>query len=274
MSFVQVTIVVPPSDTRDIIIAQLSELGFDGFEEKDNELLCSVAEINFDETGTSKLLKTYQLEFSRQIIKEQNWNAVWESNFEPVVIDDFCAVRALFHAPAANVKHEIIITPKMSFGTGHHATTYLMIEQMRTIDFKNKLVADFGTGTGILAILAEKLGAKSVLAIDEDDWSIENAGENIAENKCRLIHLEKQNSFLPNRKFEVILANINKNIILLNLQNLVEGLQADGYLLLSGLLNDDEKEVADACNMYSLFHVNTLEKNKWISILYRKNVSP
>ncbi len=130
------------------------------------------------------LTSSLQLSFSKTIIEETNWNQVWESNFDPVIVDDFVAVRAHFHEPIKNVQHEIVITPKMSFGTGHHATTYMMMQQMRELDFAGKNVFDFGTGTGVLAILAEKLGAQKVIAIDNDDWSIENADENVKRNNC------------------------------------------------------------------------------------------
>lgn len=127
---------------------------------------------NFDETLFDKIVQSNNLSFTTSIIKETNWNQLWESNFNPIIISDFAAIRADFHKPIGEVKHEIIITPKMSFGTGHHATTYMMIHQMKEMDFTNKTVLDFGTGTGILSILAEKLGAAKVIAIDNDEWSI------------------------------------------------------------------------------------------------------
>src|SRR5205085_7037613 len=137
----------------------------------------------------------------------------WEKNFERVIIDDFVAIRAPFHKPIQKVTHEIVITPKMSFGTGHHATTFMMIQQMQDVDFKNKKVLDFGTGTGILAILAEKLGATKITAIDNDEWSISNANENIKTNNCRNIQLLLSDSPMLSQKFDVILANINKSVI-------------------------------------------------------------
>ncbi len=147
-------------------------------------------------------------------IEKQNWNALWESNFEPVQVDDFVGVRAGFHAPFGGVvEHDIVITPKMSFGTGHHGTTYCVMQLMRGIDFANKSVFDFGTGTGILAILAQKLGAGPVLAVDNDDWCIENASENIIVNNTQSIEIEKVNDANLNKKFNIIIANINKNII-------------------------------------------------------------
>ena len=139
-----------------------------------------------------KNIEPFQIGFSETTIEETNWNQVWESSFEPVVVDDFVAVRADFHEPIKGIKHEIVITPKMSFGTGHHATTYMMLEQMGKLDFKDKRVLDFGTGTGVLAILAEKMGAKKIIAIDNDEWSIENANENIKRNNCVAVELKTQ----------------------------------------------------------------------------------
>ncbi|HEY6957173.1 MAG TPA: 50S ribosomal protein L11 methyltransferase, partial [Flavisolibacter sp.] len=161
MNSIQVSIAANEQQ-QEILISQLSDLGAEGFEQTDDYLLAYFNEYTFKSYEVNQLLKDHS--FTLNTIKEQNWNEVWESNFQPVVVDSFCAIRAEFHDAINSVKHEIIITPKMSFGTGHHATTYMMIEQMRDFDFKNKSVFDFGTGTGILAILAEKLGAASITA--------------------------------------------------------------------------------------------------------------
>src|SRR5579875_1868909 len=150
-------------EQQEILVSQLSEFEAVGFEQTENFLIAYFNEISFKSYDVIELLKGYS--FHVTTIEEKNWNEVWESNFQPVIVNNFCAIRAEFHEPIKNVEHEIIITPKMSFGTGHHATTYMMIEQMQQIDFKDKTVFDFGTGTGILAILAEKLGAKKITAI-------------------------------------------------------------------------------------------------------------
>ena len=166
-------------EQSEILIAQLSEIGFEGFEENENKLKHLFLKRILMKVFLQIYCSSLQLAFIKTIIEETNWNEVWESNFDPVIVDDFVAIRADFHEPIKDVQFEIIITPKMSFGTGHHATTYMMMQQMREIDFTGKTVFDFGTGTGVLAILAEKLGAENVLAIDNDEWSIENAAENI-----------------------------------------------------------------------------------------------
>lgn len=245
----------------------MSDLGADGFEQTDDYLLAYFNEYTFKSYEVNQLLKDHS--FTLNTIKEQNWNEVWESNFQPVVVNAFCAIRAEFHEPITGVEHEIIITPKMSFGTGHHATTYMMIEQMRDIDFKSKSVFDFGTGTGILAILAEKLGAPSITAIDVDDWSIANAKENLERNECSRVSVSLS-SQLPQSKFDIILANINRNVILSYLPQLSDDLNKKSYLLLSGLLATDGEDIIKACSELGLKLLRQTERNNWISLLMVK----
>ena len=252
-------------EEQEILISELSELDAEGFEQTATHLLAYFNEVRFKSYEVNEVLKGHS--YHTSTIVERNWNELWESNFQPVVVDDFCAIRAAFHEPVQNVEHEIVITPKMSFGTGHHATTYMMMGQMRSMDFKNKTVFDFGTGTGILAILAEKLGADFVSAIDVDDWSIKNAQENIQTNNCSKI-TTKLSSQLPDQKFDIILANINRNVILQYLQALKNSLVANGQLLLSGLLVSDREEIVQACAKESLHLVEQGERNNWISLLF------
>ena len=266
-SYVHLIVHVTSQTEKDLLLARLSQLNFEGFEEKENELHAFVSKQDFNELEVKDLLDELNVQYATSILPSQNWNALWESNFDPVTVDDLCTIRADFHPEDVRVEQEIIITPKMSFGTGHHATTYLMVQQMRDLDFKHKSVADFGTGTGILSILAEKLGSSSVWAIDHDDWSIENAIENIASNHCQRINVQKAEVFSTLEKFDIILANINKNVILDNLEGLVSGLNTGGKLLLSGLLKDDEYDILMACQGHNLLRVKTVEKDKWICIL-------
>lgn len=249
-----------------MLSAMLAGKGFDGFEETENEIKAYTQEENFSQAAVEEILNNFQIEYSLQLIPAQNWNAVWQSNFHTIAVDDFVAVRADFHEPSANTRHEIIITPKMSFGTGHHATTYMMMHQMRNIDFSNKTVFDFGTGTGILAILAEKLRAASVSAIDNDEWSINNAQENILKNNCTKIDLLLSGSPLKKEKFDIILANINKNIILENLSLLKNSVKLNGILLLSGLLTDDEEVILEKASSIGFHHISTIGRDKWICI--------
>lgn len=256
-------------EQQEILISQLSDLGAEGFEQTDKYLVAYFNKNLFKSFEVNELLKDYS--FTTNTIQEKNWNEVWESNFEPVVINNFCAIRAEFHEPISDVEQEIIITPKMSFGTGHHATTYMMIEQMRHIDFKHKTVFDFGTGTGILAILAEKLGSSTIIAIDVDEWSMANAKENFERNKCSKISVSLS-SKIPEEKFDIILANINRNVILGYLSELSGSLKENAYLLLSGLLNSDEKDIVEACASQNLRLLKHTERNNWISLLLVKNV--
>ncbi len=256
------------SEQSDLLIAQLSEIGFNGFEEEENHLKAFVPANDFVEAAVREIAGSQNLSFEKTTIEETNWNAVWESNFPPVVVDDFVGIRADFHEPVAGVDYEIVITPKMSFGTGHHATTFMMIQQMREIDFTDKVVLDFGTGTGILAILAEKLGASRIVAVDYDEWSIENAKENVERNKCSGIELNKSDKASGDGKYDVILANINKNVILDNFSSFLELLAPNGILLLSGLLQTDETEIRTAAGKHSLtFHQKNV-MNKWIVIRF------
>ncbi len=265
-NYIQIAFQNISQQQSDILIAQLAEIGFEGFEEDDIQLKAFIAEKEFNENLLQQISLSLKIGFSKSIIEETNWNQVWESNFDPVVVDDFVAVRADFHEPVNNVKHEIIITPKMSFGTGHHATTYMMMRQMGEIDFRNKTVFDFGTGTGVLAILAEKLGAKNIVDIDNDPWSVDNATENIKRNDCTRIDINLANNANLGGHFNIILANINKNVILDNLKFLENQLQPDGFLLLSGLLAEDDREILAACQELNLMLCQREERNNWLFI--------
>jgi ribosomal protein L11 methyltransferase len=254
---------------KDLLIARLADIGFNGFEEEKDHLVAYCVEEDVDESSLQELMTELHLSYTKQIITGQNWNALWENNFEPVVVGDFVAVRADFHEPIHNVQHEMIITPKMSFGTGHHATTFMMMQQMQLLDLTDKPVLDFGTGTGILAILAEKCGATSVTAIDNDEWSIANAHENIARNNCNNIKILKGDEVPAEQQFAFVLANINKHIILENFSQLSLALLADGYLLLSGLLEEDEKDILLRSGLLRLKHIHTVRMNGWMCILLK-----
>ena len=267
-NYCEITIQIASEEQSDILVAELSELGYEGFEEMEGQLKAFIIETDFDENILNKLLSNNNIIYTLSIINKQNWNAVWEANFEPVQVDDFVGVRASFHPPFQNLAHEIVITPKMSFGTGHHATTYMVMQLMRELDFTGKTVFDFGTGTGILAILAEKLGAQSILAVDNDDWCIENATENIQINQCNQITIDKIDILNFESKFDIIIANINKNVILENITILKKGLKKGGQILLSGLLAEDETDIHNACQLIGFQHKKTISKSGWIAIWY------
>jgi len=196
---------------------------------------------------------------------------LWESNFQPIQIHDFCAIRADFHPANTSVKHEIVIHPKMAFGTGHHETTFMMMSTMETIPFANKKVLDYGCGTGILAILAAKLEADTVQAIDIDPLSYENTLENIEKNQSEGIHtmlgeLEK----MSDSDFDIILANINRNVIIANLPTLFSKLRPDGLLLISGILQTDETLVTSHIKNAGFLVLDTLNKGEWLCIKLKK----
>ena len=271
INYLQFKVYCSDQDEKDKLVAILSDYGFDGFEETPDCLMATGTESSADISNTEEWLVKNGYTFEVEKIPEQNWNALWESNFSPVVVNDFVAVRAHFHEPVANVQHELIITPKMSFGTGHHATTNLMIRSMQNLAISGRRVFDFGTGTGVLAILAAKMGALKVEAIDIDSWSIENAHENVIMNGVgNIIHIWQDESPAKAGEADVILANINKHIILQHLGVLKEKLAKQGFLVLSGLLADDEAEIETAARESGLIRTDFLDMNNWISLVYRR----
>lgn len=270
MDYIKISFDDLQPEQKEILIAQLADAGYEGFEETDKKLDAFISIDDFDTTLLNEISFKYQAPCTSTNIVETNWNEIWESNFQPVVVGDYVAVRASFHPAITNTKYEIVITPKMSFGTGHHATTYMMIELMKEIDFTGKSVLDFGTGTGILAILAEKSGAASVTAIDNDDWSIENAAENFKRNDCTKIDLLKSSDPASIKEFDIILANINKNVILENVLVLVKQLKNSGILQLSGLLEADREEILRTTEKLHLKLEKELIRNKWIALQFYK----
>jgi ribosomal protein L11 methyltransferase len=272
--YIEIVFPVSQQAVKDELIAQLSVRGFEGFEEERNALKAFIRRQDLDEADLRRLSDEHHLSFTQSVIENKNWNAEWESAFQPVVIDAFCAVRAGFHPPVPGVTYDIIITPKMSFGTGHHATTWMMVKAMAGIDFNNRPVFDFGTGTGVLAILAEKLGAREIVAIDNDDNSIENAAENLAANGCTCCRLFKSADLNGIGHFDIILANINRNTILQNLVYIEQHLSTGGVVLLSGLLNDDQPQVIEEAGKHRLTLTRRLEKDGWICLELVKQSTP
>ncbi|RYG05685.1 MAG: 50S ribosomal protein L11 methyltransferase [Chitinophagaceae bacterium] len=252
------------SEQKEILIALLADAGFDGFEEQPGSLSAFIEADAYDEGVLNDILGGFELTFHKENIPERNWNAEWEKDFVPVTVNQFCAVRAGFHPPVPDVKHDIIVTPRMSFGTGHHATTWLVLSGMEPIDFQGKTVLDYGTGTGVLAILAEKLGATRTLAIDNDKWSIENAADNFSENECTGIELVESSEIETTEQFDVILANINRNVLLARMQELAQHLKKDGVLLMSGLLAGDQEIISEKANSCKLTVKSAREREGWI----------
>lgn len=269
MNYIEITVSVSDIAIQQALVALLANIDFEGFEEDEGWIKALIQEEKFNQSNVDIIVQQFMLTYSKSIIKHQNWNTLWESNFEPVMVADFVAIRAHFHDPIPNVKHELVITPKMSFGTGHHATTFLVMKMMEHVNFQDKSVFDFGTGTGILAILAEKLGAREVLAVDNDPWCIENAIENVINNFCQHIEIKQVNNANFIKKHDVVIANINKNIILDNLEFLIKIANANGDIILSGLLQQDEIDILNAFNQVGWKHTITEEKDGWIVMHFR-----
>lgn len=269
--FYQFDFELPNQQETEMLIALLSQQGFDGFVEEEEGLTAFIPEIHFDQAAFDTVMSKFSiLSYSKSDIENINWNKKWESEFEPVYVDKFVAIRAHFHKPVKGVEHEIIITPKMSFGTGHHATTYLVMKQMNAVDFTGKTVFDFGTGTGILAILAEKLGAASIMAIDNDEWSITNSKENIEQNKCSKIGIQLMDSIPPGKQYDIVLANINLNVITASLPALAGITKKDSMAIFSGILHSDEKNLVASLQKAGFQHLATTHKKDWIAILAKK----
>ena len=269
-NYIKIEIETSSKEQLEILIAELSEINFEAFEENENSLSAFIREECFNEEQLNKILSPKNIFFTKAIIEDTNWNSKWESEFEPVVVDNFVSVRANFHKPIENVKHEIIITPKMSFGTGHHATTYLMLQQMQNINFCGKIVLDFGTGTGILAIMAKKLGAQKIVAIDNDEWSINNAKENLAANDCSDIFLIQKNNLSGLEKFDIVLVNINLNVIISSIDQLKDNTHNSSQLLVSGFLFKDKKVLTESFSDAGFKLIALSKKNEWLSMLLTK----
>ena len=278
----------------ELLVAELVELGFEGFNEEELEegrndgvalsnglgigaghcktfMLKDIYEADQVQNELDIIFNKYHLTYSKSVIKEENWNAIWESNFDPVRVGDFVGIRAHFHPdfePA--VTHDIKITPKMSFGTGHHPTTFSVMQLMQRLDFKDKTVYDFGTGTGILGILAEKLGAKKVLAVDNDDWCIENALENIQNNASKVITIEKVASALQKDQYDIVLANVNRHIIEANMDELTQIGKPGGILVLSGLLIEDQSDMIDLARSKAWIFQEAQPLDGWVSLLFNR----
>lgn len=290
--YIQIAFNFDNQEQFEMLVAQLSTLGFEGFNEEEasqgindgvkmsNKLgegsgHCKtfVLKTDFDanllDNELDIIFKQHKLTYTKSVIKEENWNALWESNFEPVRVGDFVGIRANFHPHfEPRVAFEIEITPKMSFGTGHHATTFTVIELMEFMDFKGKSVYDFGTGTGILAILAEKLGAASVLAVDNDDWCIENSIENVQNNGCQLVRIEKVESAYQKENFDIIIANVNRHIIEANMLELSQLASPTATLVLSGLLIEDQADMIELATKQGWNYQKSRPLNGWLSLLF------
>lgn len=264
----------PVQPGSEILIAMIEEKGFESFDQRETGFTAYIPEEKSANMELKDLLfDEFTYTYTIEKISETNWNAEWEKNFEVVFVDDLLCIRAPFHEKQTGIRHEIVIMPKMSFGTGHHQTTRLMCKCMAGIKLQSKRVLDMGTGTGILAIYAKQLGAKEVLGIDIDDWSVENAIENCATNHFADIVVKKGDvDLLKNEKtFDVILANINKNILKAHLPEYSKVLSKGGNLLLSGFFNTDTHELQQLAETLGLVLRSVNAENEWAMMLFEKN---
>ncbi|WP_313216467.1 50S ribosomal protein L11 methyltransferase [Soonwooa sp.] len=263
----------PVQPWSEILMAELIGIGFDSFTEEHDGILAYIQEDLYSEEALKELnllnSPDVAISYESRQMPNINWNEEWEKNFTPINIDDKVLIRAEFHE-SQNLPYEIIIQPKMSFGTGHHATTHLMIQQMYDMDFDGKKVLDMGCGTSVLAIFAKQRGAGETLAIDIDEWSVENSHENAERNKVDLkIELGTAEN-LGKEKFDVILANINRNILISDIPTYVKDLNDNGELLLSGLCFFDVDDILEVCKAENLTLERQLQREEWVSLLLRK----
>ncbi len=272
MNYIQVEIKHTDAAIREMLVAHLADIGFDSFEDKDDALYAYVEEEAFNKDEVEAIAKQYHCDYIHSVIEQENWNQQWEDSFEPVVVGDFCVIRADFHPSPQNCEHEIIITPKMSFGTGHHATTRLMIQQMKSTNIAEQPVLDFGTGTGVLAILAHQLKASSVLAIDNDEWSYINTLENIERNEAKEIDVRQGSlDVVEEGDFNVILANINRHILLKYMQQMFDKLSSNGCIILSGILLEDRDVIMQSATNCGLVYDSELTEEKWLCMKFVKD---
>ena len=273
MSFIEVRIETS-ADFAEIFIAELSELGYETFEEIDDGVLAYILEEQFNQNKLNELVLKYAeltpVTVSKKPIEKKNWNKEWEKNYDPISVEDKCIVRAAFHKPDKAYLHEIIITPKMSFGTGHHATTWQMLKLQMEIEHNEKKVLDVGSGTGILAIMAMKLGAELIEVTDIDDWCIENSAENFQLNGVEKYGLKKGtiDTLSYNHTFDIVLANINKNVLLAEIPIYVKLLSPNGFLLLSGFYENDVEDIKAMAQKNKLTHQKTISKDNWAAMIF------
>lgn len=256
---------------RDLLINALAEAGFDTFEETPDGFNAFIATGSFDhsvlETVVEPFRPVFSFSYEQELIRQKNWNEVWESNFEPISVKDQCYVRATFHAARPEFPYEIVIDPKMAFGTGHHQTTAMMMEFILEDDLKGKSVLDMGCGTGILAILAHKLGASELTAIDYDPVCYDSTIENAALNGAGNIHvLCGSKEAIPDHKFDVVLANINRNILLEQFDRYSEVLKQGGILYISGFYESDLPVLLEQALKYSLNFAQKKQTDDWVAL--------
>jgi ribosomal protein L11 methyltransferase len=266
--------VSPKEPATEILIAELGAIGFESFVENENGVTGYIQKTEWKSSILNDVfvLKSdeFSIHYNQKEIKQTNWNAEWEKNFQPIQVDDLVSIRAPFHENP-NLQYDIVIEPKMSFGTGHHETTHMMVQHLLELDIENKKTLDMGCGTGILAIFAEMKGAKPTDAIDIDNWCYENSLENIRRNNCKHISVYEGDSLLlTNKKYDLIIANINRNILMKDIKVYVNSLNEKGILLLSGFYHEDIPILDAEVSKYNLTLETVKKRNNWVALKYSK----
>lgn len=276
MNYFEFVCTTSSAEIAEILTIHFSDIGFESFVDTDTGFNAYIQEVLYNsetEPAIQSLQTKYPFQYKVQFIKNQNWNKQWEENFSPINVDNKCYVRASFHPPLEGLKYDIIINPKMSFGTAHHETTFMVISQLIKCDVKNKTVCDMGCGTSVLAILASKMGAVSVLAIDTDDWAVENSIENINTNNTSGVVVKKGDAqLLVGKTFHIILANINRNVLLSDMEKYIRSLNKQGILILSGFFDVDINLIESKAKQFGMDLLNTKLKNKWAMLCFIKNM--
>lgn len=277
MNYLQVRIRLKDyEDFSDIATALLTEQGFEGFVEDNPHLIAFIPEKDFDDNGFKSLSdlpfwKEQILDLQKEILEEKNWNALWESDFEPVILPGVCAIIAPFHTPPENLL-TLVVEPKMSFGTGHHETTRLMIRALSKMDLEGKKVLDMGAGTGILGIFSLKMNASMVYSVDNDEWAVRNCKENFEINHCPAARFQIIKADHPDTtgvpSVDIILANINRNVLLDQIPAYSALVRKDGILLLSGIYEEDSETLIEMALHNGLTFVDVLNDNKWICLKF------
>lgn len=280
MNYYEVTFSCHPNNetNRDVLVAMLGEAGFESFTENDSEQVVGyIAENLFKREDIKNVIENFPFEaeisFADQLIISQNWNEEWEKNFfRPIIIDKECAIHSTFHTGIPPVKYDIIIDPKMAFGTGHHETTSMMIAWLLDMELQGRSLLDMGCGTAVLAILASMKGANPILAIDNDEWAYNNSVENTQLNKTNNIRVQLGDAnLLGNEQFDLIFANINRNILLNDIRHYAACLPPKGELYMSGFYLEDIPAIEEECKRHGLMYVAHKSKNNWASVQFVKN---
>lgn len=276
MSYIEVDFTIQPIEpTTEILVAELSEIGFESFVEEDHGLKAYIQSDAFNESHLSDLFcitnSEFKISYTVNSIEDQNWNAKWESEYEPVLIDNRCYIRAPFHASKPEVEFEIEIEPQMSFGTAHHETTHQMLQLLMDEDVEGLSVLDMGCGTAVLAVLAAMKKAKSIYAIDNDEWAYRNAYDNVRKNHFDHIIVQQGDaSLLKDQSFQLILANINKNILLNDMHVYVSVLESKGKIFFSGFYENDLADIKEKAHSLGLSYLKHSIKNNWIAVVFEK----